>query len=145
MDDYSEIIPNLYIGNKNATHQLFPTLTLVVNCTRDIPNIFPNTIRVSIDDSYDWNPELLDIMINSDVLDEIHTNILKRNKVLVHCRAGAQRSCAVVACYLIKYYGLYPDKAIELIRSKRRIAFFGHITFERAIESFYYYLQDIHV
>ena len=142
-DNYSKIIPNLYIGNRNSTQLLYPSLNLVVNCTRDLPAIFPNTIRVPIDDSYDWNPVLLDIMINTNVLDTIHSNLLKGNKVLVHCMAGAQRSCAVVACYLIKYYGMYPEKAIEYIRKHRRIAFFGHITFEKAIESFYNYLINV--
>ena len=142
-DNYSEIIPNLYIGNRNATQLLQPSLNLVVNCTRDLPNIFPNTIRIPIDDSPEWNPNLLDIMINTNVLDTIHSNILKRNKVLVHCMAGAQRSCAVVACYLIKYYSMYPEKAVELIRSNRRIAFFGHITFANAIERFYNYLINV--
>ena len=139
MDDYySEIIPNLYIGNSQSTKLLFPKLNLVVNCTRDLPNVLENTIRISIDDSPEWNHVLMDYLTSSNVLEKIHTNILKKNNVLVHCMAGAQRSCAVVAIYLMKYYNMTPDKAINFIKSKRRIAFFGHITFIDAIQYFYH-------
>ena len=141
-EDYSEIIPNLYIGNKNATLELFPELNLVVNCTKNLNNSFPNTIRVPIDDSYDNNPGFLSNMIETNTLDIIHTNILRKQKVLVHCMAGAQRSCGVVACYLIKYYRMNPDEAINFIKNKRKIAFFGHITFKQGIETFYRYLLN---
>ena len=139
MDDYySEIIPHLYIGNSQATQLLFPKLSLVVNCTKNLPDTFPNTIKIPIDDSPEWNPALMDYLTNKNTLEIIHTNILKRNNVLVHCMAGAQRSCAVVAIYLMKYYNMTPSKAISFIKSKRRIAFFGHITFMDSIQYFYH-------
>jgi len=140
MEPYSEILENLYIGNYDSTKLLYASLDLVVNCTKNLPIQFSNTIRIAIDDSHDWNPEFLEYMINTEVLDTIHTHLLKKQKVLVHCMAGAQRSCGVVACYLIKYYSFTPQKAIEYIKSKRSIAFFGHITFQKAIDCFYNYL-----
>jgi protein-tyrosine phosphatase len=50
---------------------------------------------------------------------------------------GQQRSCAVVACYLIKYYNLTPQEAIDFIKLKRPIAFFGNVNFLQTIEFFY--------
>ena len=138
MEPYSEILENLYIGNYESTKLLHASLNLVVNCTKNLPIEFPNTIRIPIDDSPEWNPALMDYLTDSKILETIHTNILKKQKVLVHCMAGAQRSCAVVAIYLIKYYNMTPDKAISFIKSKRSIAFFGHITFIDAMYYFYY-------
>ena len=60
--------------------------------------------------------------------------------VLVHCYAGMQRSCAVVACYLIRYHNMNPQEAINFIKSKRSIAFAGRVNFIKTIEEFY--LQD---
>ena len=138
MEPYSEILENLYIGNYESTKLLHPSLNLVVNCTKNLPIEFANTIRIPIDDSPEWNPALMDYLSDLKILETIHTNILKKQKVLVHCMAGAQRSCAVVAIYLIKYYNMTPDKAISFIKSKRSIAFFGHITFIDAIQYFYH-------
>jgi protein-tyrosine phosphatase len=137
MENYSEIIPNLYIGNRNASLELFPVLSLIVNCTRDLP-IFKNSIRIPIDDSPDWNFDFNNLMIETNVLEHIHNCLINQQKVLVHCMAGAQRSCAVVACYLIRYYSFTPEKAIQFIKKRRPIAFFGHVTFIEAINYFYY-------
>jgi protein-tyrosine phosphatase len=48
-----------------------------------------------------------------------------------------QRSCALVACYLIKYHNMKPIDAINYIKSKRRIAFFGNVNLLSTIEQFY--------
>jgi protein-tyrosine phosphatase len=50
---------------------------------------------------------------------------------------GMQRSCAVVACYLIKYHGMDPIQAIDYIKSKRPFAFFGQVNFIDAINRFF--------
>ena len=136
--DYSEIISNLYIGDNKATQLLSDSLNLVVNCTKELPVIFPNTIRIPIDEFPDYNNELIKLLINTNVLDIIHSNLLKNEKVLVHCMEGDQRSCAVVACYLIKYHSLTVEKAIQLIRTKKQIAFSGNIYFIDAINYYYY-------
>ena len=135
MESYSEIIPNLYIGNYESPKLLFPSVGLIVNCTKNVDSLSTTTIRMPIDDTPDENHNF--ILLIENIIDIIHSQLLNNQKVLVHCAAGAQRSCAVVVCYLIKYYSYYPERVLEFIRSKRRIAFFGHITFERSIESFY--------
>ena len=48
-----------------------------------------------------------------------------------------QRSCAVCACYLIKYHKMKPNEAINYIKSKRPIAFFGNVNLLSTIEQFY--------
>lgn len=48
-----------------------------------------------------------------------------------------QRSCALCACYLIKYHKMKPIEAINYIKSKRPIAFFGNVNLLSTIEQFY--------
>jgi protein-tyrosine phosphatase len=62
---------------------------------------------------------------------------MNNKPVLVHCKNGMQRSCGVVACYLIKYNYMTPIDAIQFIRYKRPIAFFGNVNFQEAIDLFH--------
>jgi atypical dual specificity phosphatase len=43
----------------------------------------------------------------------------RKHSVYVHCKAGKGRSATVVACYLLKEYGMQPQEAIDFLRSKR--------------------------
>ena len=44
----------------------------------------------------------------------IHSNIA-RNKILVHCNAGASRSASVVIAYLIMTQGKSFEEAFEIV------------------------------
>lgn len=141
--NYNEIIPNLYIGNyqslKNATK-----FKMIVNCTTHIP--FPITInidhvRVAIDDHEDQSAELLQYAPNA--IEKIHDTLQQNKSVLVHCHAGMQRSCTVVAMYLMKYYKMKLSDAITFIRSKRPIAFQPKPTFQRALQVYYKDINSI--
>jgi hypothetical protein len=139
---YSEIIENLYIGSKNSLlfAGLFP---LIVNCTKDIPfpSYVPNIIRIAVNDDPSESRNMARQMIETGVLEKIRESLEKKEKVLVHCFAGAQRSCAVVACYLIKYHQFSPERAIQYIRLHRPVAFFGGVNFMQVLQ---YFHQKIH-
>ena len=137
---YDEIIDRLFIGSATALRDS-DNFDLIVNCTPDILIKDPNkTIRIPIKDNQDECNKLLQFLEEMDVLEKINTAINNNNKVLVHCYAGQQRSCAVVACYLIKYNNMNPYTAVNYIKMKRRIAFFGEINFIAAIINFFYTL-----
>jgi len=84
--------------------------------------------------------KLLQLLKDTDVLEKINTSINNKQKVLVHCQTGQQRSGALVACYLIKYNNMNPYTAVNYIKMKRRIVFFGEINFISAIVNFFYTL-----
>ena len=71
------------------------------------------------------------------VLEYMHRFLGTNHTVLVHCHAGIQRSCAVVACYLVEYHGLTPDEAIEHIKDKRHVAFITGVNFKDTVEGVY--------
>jgi len=136
LNAYDKIDTNLYLGNKDAldNSQFF---TLIVNCTKndiDFPPNCTNCVRIPVDDTPDESERLLQLLDSTQVLQKIHANT---GPVLVHCRAGRQRSCAVVACYLIQYYNMTPVEAVDYIKSKRPEAFFGSINFANTINKFY--------
>ena len=139
MDIYNEIVENLFLGNKQSSEIYGDRMSLVVNCTKDInfSNNCKDGFRISINDSPNEATKLLNYMLKTNILQKIHFNLINKRPVLVHCFAGMQRSCAVVACYLIRYYNATPLLAIKYIKNKRRVAFFGGVNFIQTIEQFY--------
>jgi protein-tyrosine phosphatase len=137
---YDEIIDHLFVGSASALSHS-ENFDLIVNCTSDISIKDPNkTIRIPIRDNPEECAKLLKLLSDANVLEEINANINNKKKVLVHCQAGQQRSCALVACYLMKYNKMNPYTAVNHIKMKRRIAFFGEINFLSAIVNFFYTL-----
>lgn len=144
MSEFSEILPGLYIGNeKNAIENILD-FDLIVNCTTHVPfsEACKNNFRINIiDDQFESFP-LFQILRDSSILKDINNYLNLNQKVLVHCQAGAQRSPAVVACYLIMYHDMTPTLAIEFIKNKRKIAFFWFVNFEKTLELMYKYHID---
>ena len=135
---YHEIIDYLYIGSARALESS-DQFSMIVNCTIDIP--FPkncaNCIRIPVHDDPAECARLITLVNSTQVLAKMHESILEKRPVLVHCFAGQQRSCAIVALYLITYYHMTPDQTIAHIKRKRRIAFFGQVNFAAAFVYFY--------
>jgi protein-tyrosine phosphatase len=55
--------------------------------------------------------------------------------VVVHCRAGQQRSAAVMAAYLMRK-GMGLEQAIKYIKSRKPDAFYWNVNFMPALKIF---------
>jgi len=124
---YDLIKPGLYLGSYLASKpkevKFFDT---VVNCSKSL-TIYksePGSIyRLPVNDDSQIISSIDLCKYAQLVLPHINLAILEDKKVLVHCRAGMQRSAAVVAMYLMKYYEMSVEEAIEYIKSIRDVAF----------------------
>lgn len=134
----NQIIPLLYIGNYQDAANAGASFDLVVNCTPSLPFARPygGCLRIAIDDHPQRNPEMLNVALNSGVLEKMHEVLNSNKSVLVHCHAGMQRSCAIVAFYLMKYYHLSLADAMRYIQQNRPVAFYGGATFLPALSAF---------
>lgn len=143
-DNAHLILPRLWLGNKKAALDTdflrSQKISMVVNCTKDIPfSDAPGVrlrMRVPVDDNLQaaeirnmaqWSPEIIYKVIHA--YNQGHT-------ILVHCYAGVQRSAAVVAMTLIAFKQMTSDSAIKFIRACRPIAFFPAVNFMPAIRYF---------
>ena len=122
---FSEILPNLYLGNRHAKYcetgknKFQPTVIISIGCNR---NIFPNLVaeyKFSIKDGKesDITPFLTEI---TSLIDK-H---IKNNVVFIHCQAGINRSPAIVLAYLCKYHNYTVDQAQSYIKERRPCARF---------------------
>ena len=138
-NDLDQIIDNLYVGNIKSAEVFGNSFDLVVNCTTDIPrpSYCKKFIRISVYDTPTESDKMYMEIYRTNVFKEIYNTLKNNGKVLIHCFAGIQRSCAVTACYLIWIYGMTPTDVIQFIRSNRPIAFFGDVNFQKTINNVY--------
>lgn len=138
-----EILPNLYLGSikalgtyeyKSIDYYMIVDLIKYTFLTdkREINSQI--YINLPVHDSPDECDKLLSLIKETNVLEKMHLALQENKPVLVHCFAGMQRSCALVACYLIKYNNMTPDEAIEYIKFRRPIAFFGKVNFMETVK-----------
>lgn len=142
----TEIIPNLWLGDeKSLCDKKFIDrvgIKFIINCSKDLAeNGFGiDNIRINVDDRPSVS-HMEDNEIMSDALDStveyIHKNLMMGKGVLVHCKAGRQRSACVVAAYLMKYGEIDIDKAVYYVRTKRPIAFDPKINFLPALKKYW--------
>lgn len=124
----SEIVTGLYVGSERDARENSSSFDLVVNCTPHVPYYTAaHHVRLAVQDDPFDAPKLYDALqrgTSQDVLARIHDCLRNEEQVLVHCQAGAQRSAAVAACYLVAHTGLTTQEAVEQVRCQRPIAFF---------------------
>jgi predicted protein tyrosine phosphatase len=150
MELANEIIPRLWLGNRNAA--LDPSwlsahnITTVFNATKDIPFADGSPAvkyRIPVDD----NLEEEEIINMAKWSPEIIYNVLKEYQsgahILIHCAAGVQRSAAITAMTLIALKGVNVDQAIAYIKSRRAIAFYPTPNFHKSIILFEQYYNQV--
>jgi predicted protein tyrosine phosphatase len=144
-DPYNNITTHLYLGSIDSLKDS-SKFSLIVNCTKTIEfpdrtNVNQTFLRIPVNDDPAEGTNLLRFITVTQVLEKIHYCRVTFRQVLVHCHAGMQRSCAIVACYLMKYYRMNVEEAIALIKKHRPIAFYGKPTFMNDMIKFHKLLQ----
>ena len=136
-----QIIKNLWIGSEgdSVTPSFYEThnIRLLINATANIPIVADpedvRTYRIPVDDSPDENDVMLRHFPTAVLLiDEARRH---GHGVLVHCRAGMQRSAAVVAAYLMWKRGMTANQAFDYINRRKAETFWPVPTFEPALRA----------
>ena len=120
------ILEKMVLGNAYNARNFYElekhNIGLVVNCSKDIPNYFEDSlqyIRVSVEDKLDQDIyTFLDKTIN--IMDEYLTNNPEKN-IFVHCFMGSSRSATVIIAYLIKFRKYTRRDALLFLKQKRHL------------------------
>jgi protein-tyrosine phosphatase len=133
-----EIRPGLWIGSegdsRNPDFMAKHNIAFVVNCSNNIPfTVIPGVeyYRIPVDDA----PSNSDVILSHwPIVVRAIDSVLQRGKgVLVHCRAGMQRSAGTVAAYLMYKYGLSAKNAMAAIKQRKSETFWPTPTFGVAL------------
>jgi hypothetical protein len=148
--DYDEVYPNIFIGGADASKDKQfikeENIEIIVNCTKDLNNYFEpiflnsienaplevqnwiknNTVkyyRLSIDDN--GKKEELDnfYKLSHSLISKLEKEYQSGKRILIHCLAGAQRSCSLTAYLLMKITNKNLEEVSKLIINKRKQAF----------------------
>lgn len=131
INNYHEIIPNIYIGNAWSAFLNYQNFDVIVNVTNDID--FPKKynklkIRIPVDDNYIFkNQEIINYLYILEHLEKYYNN---NKKILIHCRFGVQRSAFITQLLLKKILKFDDEECINLIKKKRKICFFPYHNFK---------------
>lgn len=139
------IAKNLWLGDyKSSQNKSFlkeNNIKLIVNLSKnlnftDVKDI--KKFRIPIHDNLSKESNLGLIKYFDSAYDKIDKTLKSNNGVLIHCRAGVQRSAALTALYLMKKKGIKSEEAKKIIKSKRCIAFFNRANFEPVLKYYDY-------
>ena len=136
----NEIIDNLWLGDLHSARDAMffkeHNISYVVNCTvrHASPTFYDNMeicySRLPIYDSRDKS-NMNYFKCNKDrYIEQIHSFLVVKKPVLIHCVHGIQRSASLVVFYLMKKFNIDACVAMKIIKDKRQIAFGLEPTFK---------------
>lgn len=125
-EDATKITDHIYIGNKlcsnNLEYLLKLGITNVIRVGNELKdNFIEHFVYLSINIK-DSSSENIYPYFNV-VYDFIEKAIESKGMVYIHCYAGISRSVSLLASYLMKKNSLNFYEAIDIIKSKRKIAY----------------------
>jgi rhodanese-related sulfurtransferase len=128
-----EILDGLYLASFNDVARRGSEAGdyFIVNCSRDLPMLSSQGVRLAIDDAPDENDRMLGFFPRATRL--IRERLREGDEVIVHCWAGQQRSAAVVAAYLMRYDHISKERAMAFVRRCKADAFSWGATFDPAL------------
>ena len=139
------IIPNLWLGDYESSQNIKflkdNNIKLIINLSKNLNFVTEKNIekyRIPIHDNLSKESNLGLIKHFDEAYLKIEKTLKNNDGVLIHCRAGVQRSAALTALYLMKKNKITSDDAKKFIKGKRCIVFFNKANFEPVLKYYDY-------
>jgi hypothetical protein len=144
MDNYTDILQNLYLGTEEEVDEV-NNIHLFVNCSIDIPfpknRIYPMQIRIPVEEDEKDSIKLLEMILYTKTIEKIYHCLCNKQIVYVFS-SGIQRSSVIITCFLMKYMQMKPIPAIRFLCYNINITENEYI-FTDTIHYYYHYLDII--
>ena len=128
---FVEIIPGLYLGNRNSAFDVnflkSRNINIIFNITPDVHFIKGfdeiKKIRININNKFQndeiQKKENLEFSYQIDkILCFIKSNLEKGKTILVHDKRGHFRASTIILCFIMKYMNVNLKNAMKLLRIK---------------------------
>uniref|UniRef100_A0A6C0IW15 Tyrosine specific protein phosphatases domain-containing protein n=1 Tax=viral metagenome TaxID=1070528 RepID=A0A6C0IW15_9ZZZZ len=144
----SKINNYIYLGNINISQDKSflekNSIDVVVNCSKDIPFLTNKTknYRIAVDDNLSHSSIIIMFRYLKNLIPIINHHLLNNKTILIHCRAGMQRSATFLSGLLMYNLKISKNKSIAMIKKKRKIAFLPYLNFNLAINEYETYLLN---
>lgn len=118
----TKILDHMYLGNrmgaidKDLLLKLNIKAIVTIGCS---PPTHENITYLKIGLLDRDNSNILPYM--NQIVEFIHSYIIKGNNVFIHCQAGMNRSPSFVVGYLIKYHNKTFQEAYDIVKAERSI------------------------
>lgn len=121
------------VDSANTDFMRHHRISLVVNCTKDLPFRFPaqTHMRLAVDDAYEDTVRLFTLW--KTAVPRISRAMDAGQSVLIHCAVGQQRSVATTAAVLMYREGLTAAEAVDRMRRTKADAFWPRVNFHRSL------------
>jgi protein-tyrosine phosphatase len=139
---YNEIIPGLWLGNLQSCYDtdflIKSNITAIVSLytpileSKKFTDMGITIYQLKISDNIGLHSNIL-MFRQFDSINNFINNNLKYGNVLIHCHYGWQRSASICTAFLMKKFNISKEKAIEIIRNKRKLALFPESSFDLAL------------
>ncbi|AGE54874.1 dual specificity protein phosphatase 16 / mitogen-activated protein kinase phosphatase 7 [Paramecium bursaria Chlorella virus MA1D] len=133
-----KITNHVWVGSEataaNPTFLKKNNIKLIVNCTADIPK-YSNIpmLRVPVHDAaFDADKMAKYLGVSSMAIRDVTRY---KGNVLIHCRAGQNRSASVCAAYIMTIKGITAREAMDIVR-KRKCETFRPMNFLSALKAY---------
>lgn len=144
-NDADLIIPNLWLGNKNAAlNEDFikkSNIKYIVNITDGIDSPFPyiTYYHIPIKDKKMCSPESEQVMYNyiDTALEFIYRGLKENVGVLVHCRKGHHRSANIILIFMMKYLNVGYIPCTIYINNIRPLSLKRHTCVNKWVLNYY--------
>lgn len=134
-----KILENVWLGDANDSKQTY-LYDVIVNCTKEVKfseGGYYIPFRIPIDDIGEEAQFKILRMMLPNLCSKMYEWEKGKKRVLVHCYAGQQRSCCVLACYMLWRYDMDVQSSMAYIKDKRSVAFLGGSNFIKFIERWF--------
>lgn len=122
---HDEIVENLFLGGSYRPIEARQYDFIVQVCPQPCDwqpeaERFAFPLRKNADGQLGVGVQSFDVML--DALRDINRRLVSRQRVLVHCQAGVDRSATVVAAFIVCRFGVDGEMALRFVRHRRYIA-----------------------
>lgn len=119
---YTKIIDNLYLGSYsdviNNTYE-DENIELIINVAKECKKIEQNITYYYF--PYEDSPTNLISNSFDEISDLIHSYLIQKKNVFIHCMAGKSRSASFIIIYLVKYLNYSLNYAYEYVNNLKDI------------------------